>query len=876
MGVLKNNNLTKQNKMKTITFKIEKLRTQCVGASLLLLMFFNTMTQAQDGRNDATFNTPDKVAAQGSNKVITASAVQPDNKIIITGDFTSYNGVNINYLARLNMDGSLDKTFNPGSSANSTINTIAIQSTKVLIGGLFTNYNGTSVNAIARLNANGSLDGSFKAGIAWSYGISQIIVQPNEKILAAGDFILPDHKFVKGLIRFNKNGSVDNSFHAEITDSIINIQQIALQPDGKVIIAAEEKPYFDGFANFYSVIRLNKNGERDYTFKRIITSNGDLKRYVNSICVENDGNILLAVAIRDNGSIVPFHGYLARLNPQGETIKESGAFWINAMWLQQNGKIIAAGFQNDDVSVLKRKVVRMNSDLTVDSSFLFEDKHIYDNVNQCLIKTSAIQVDGKIVIAGHFSEINGLIANNIARLNSDGSFDLSFGQRTGCDGTVLSAALQTDGKVIIGGEFSRYNYQSSANLARLKKNGELDPSFNVGKGPNGKVNTIAILANDKILIGGSFTSYNGYSCSNIARLNKDGSFDAGFEKTVADGAIRKIAIDRNGKIILAGDFKNVNGVSKMAIVRLLANGKLDATFNATLVTGNEGRVNDFVISSRGQLYLAVVYNGYHGNPYEIGCIRLNRDGSTDTLFKIEERRFNEIKTIAFNNDGKILVGGSGYYEGVTYPTPGIIAQLNTDGSLDTTFHYGALEKYLNNPVRTITVLENDRIIIGGDFTSGRNKPLDHFGLLNSDGSINADFIGSASNNVYTTLLIGTEKMIVGGAFSEYATTVRNSIARINVKESRYKMYASNFGFTQAYTAPVLSVYPNPAASVINIDNLKPGSLVKIFNATGKEINSEIVTTEKYTLDLAQYSNGIYFIVAESTNSRVTSKFIVTK
>src|SRR5438105_4143434 len=115
---------------------------------------------AQAGANDAAFNT-----GIGANNSIHTTAIQLDGKIIIGGNFSNYNGRGRNSIARLNADGTLDGTFNPGTGANAGVQTTAVQSDgKIIIGGYFSNYNGIGRNGIARLNADGSLDATFNPG----------------------------------------------------------------------------------------------------------------------------------------------------------------------------------------------------------------------------------------------------------------------------------------------------------------------------------------------------------------------------------------------------------------------------------------------------------------------------------------------------------------------------------------------------------------------------------------------------------------------------------------------------------------------------------------------------------------------------------------
>jgi len=124
---------------------------------LLLLLGTSLGLQAQPGTLDTAFDP-----GLGADNDVFTTAIQPDGKIIIGGQFTAYNGTTRNRVARLNADGSLDTAFDPGSGANNTVLTSALQSDgKIIIGGEFNSLNGTNIRAIARINADGSFDKSF-------------------------------------------------------------------------------------------------------------------------------------------------------------------------------------------------------------------------------------------------------------------------------------------------------------------------------------------------------------------------------------------------------------------------------------------------------------------------------------------------------------------------------------------------------------------------------------------------------------------------------------------------------------------------------------------------------------------------------------------
>jgi uncharacterized delta-60 repeat protein len=137
------------------------------------------------------------------------------------------------------------------------------------------------------------------------------------------------------------------------------------------------------------------------------------------------------------------------------------------------------------------------------------------------VESVTVQSDGKVLIGGGFTAYNGTSRGNVARLNSDGSLDTDFATGAGANNYVGSVAVQSDGKILIGGGFTTYNNTSRGGVARLNSDGSLDTGFlATGAGANGQVESVAVQSDGKILIGGRFTTYNGTSRGYVARLWK--------------------------------------------------------------------------------------------------------------------------------------------------------------------------------------------------------------------------------------------------------------------------------------------------------------------------------------------------------------------
>src|SRR5690606_12446275 len=149
-----------------------------------------------DGKLDKTYNLNSEGESNlGPNGIIGDAFLQADNKLILVGNFTTYNGVSAKGIVRLDNDGNVDPTFNVGSGANASANEgiLSIQhdpvSGKYLLAGLFTSFNGQPAQNVVRLNADGSVDSSFKL-LGFEGGATTFASQlKNGKVLVTGTFL---------------------------------------------------------------------------------------------------------------------------------------------------------------------------------------------------------------------------------------------------------------------------------------------------------------------------------------------------------------------------------------------------------------------------------------------------------------------------------------------------------------------------------------------------------------------------------------------------------------------------------------------------------------------------------------------------------------
>ncbi len=340
--------------------------------------------------------------------VVNNVLVQPDGRILVGGYFTNYAGSGISHLVRLNSDGSIDPTFNPGGSGpgNGVEDMVLMPDGRILICGNFLTYNGASSHFIARLHSDGTLDNTFTVqpnsinGAVWA-----IELHDEHRVIAGGEFFVCSGHSLPHIARFNDNGSVDTTFQVGAGFDH-NVHELLVLPDLRVVVGGQ----FSSYAGVPS------------------------------------GHIAL---------------------------------------LQQNG-LIDPSMDNDPGLVAPGGIVR----------------------------ALARQPDGRILAGGYFQYHDGQPRSAIERLNLDGTHDMGFSSPLYAYSMVRAIAVQPDGKLVVGGEFTSGEYANMQpgpeRLVRLNADGTRDPGFDIGTGlglgsqTTAYAHTLAIQPDGRILVGGHY------------------------------------------------------------------------------------------------------------------------------------------------------------------------------------------------------------------------------------------------------------------------------------------------------------------------------------------------------------------------------------
>lgn len=828
----------------------------------LLLLTLTTFAFAQDGTIDTSFNP----ATGANNGVVLTATKQADGKIIVGGDFTILNNTPYSKLGRLNADGTLDTTFTTGTGFNNTVNAVTVQADgKIIVVGNFTMYNGTATNRIIRLNSNGTLDTSFNIGSGANMAIHAATLQTDGKIIIVGEFVQFNETSKNKIARLNADGTIDTTF----TTAVVNdtIYSCIIQSDGKIVVAGK----FTSFSTVPSkrIVRLDANGTVDATFNTSNAADGIIK----TMCLQPDGKILIG------GYFTTYNGTaaknIARLNADstldvtfntGTGLDSIFTTYINSIVRQSDGKLLIGGVFESYNGTNCERIARLNSNGTIDAAF---SAGTYSGTDAA-VNAIVIQSNGKILLGGAFGNCKGFIRNQLASLNTNGIIDTSFYpyfvNGNGPDNLVTAITALPDGKIFIGGYFETYNGITVKNFAKLKADGTIDPTFNTtGTGPNSGVQKILVLPSNKIMIVGDFTSYNGITANRIARLNADGTLDTTFNVggSGSPSAIHTIALQADGKMIIGGDFYNYNGSPGDFIARINANGSKDTSFN----NRPGGSVWSLLIQADGKIIVGGTFATYNDTVPTGAIIRLNSDSTLDTTFNTGGTGatgggFQVIST-SRQTDGKIIVTGAfNAYNNI--PNRNIV-RINSNGTLDTSFNCTTVSV---GAVYDSAMQNDGKILIGGAISSPFNGFTGKSIMrLNSDGTLDTSLIqGTGFGAAVRALKIQTDgKILVGGNFVDYNGMPVNYFTRLNATST---LNVSDFS-----TKSTINLYPNPAKDYLHF-SLPMGitsTSYEVFDITGKKIDANLL--ENTTINVSNYTSGIYFLHLKTDRGVFTCKFI---
>jgi len=794
-----------------------------------------------DGTLDTAFATAMGTGVESS--FVRSITIQTDNKIVISGGFGSINGINKGGVARLNSDGTADTAFTTNTGTGfGTFNDVyhKIQTDgKIVFHGGWTSFNGSTRNRLLRLNSDGTFDTAFytNLGTGFDANTNGAAIQTDGKILVGGDFTTLNAVTKNRLVRLNSDGTEDTAFYTALgTGFNLQVQTIAVQTDGAILVCGNFTTLNAITRN--RLVRLNTAGTVDTAFYTNLGA-GFSSNTIFALLIQTDGKILVggffttlnaitrnrlvrleSSGIEDAGTpgfALPFAMGASQYLKIGLHLTSAGAvvlsrgivgaslaaattapaipntFGIGYTVLRTDGSSNVSNILSDDVYQYLGNQVEIKA---VSNRYkeiaLSTDPNFYTALgtgfNDTEVLATAVQTDGKILVGGDFTTLNDITRNRLVRLNSDGTVDTTFYTNlgTGFNNGIQAIAVQTDGKILVGGQFTTFNGNTRNRLVRLNSDGTHDAAFytNLGTGFDSDIRAIAIQIDGAIVVGGAFTTLNGNTRNYILRLNSDGTEDSAFYSNLPfgqgpNGPVRAIAIQTDGAIVVGGDFTQLFFFNRNYILRLNSDGTEDSAFYSSFSTAFDASVYTIKVQTDGKILVGGIFNILNGITRN-RLVRLNTDGTEDTAFYTAlGTGFNSsVYSIVLQTDGKILVGGG--FTTLNAITRNVLVRLNSTGTVDTAF-YTNLGTGFNLYARTITVQSNGKILFGGGFTTLNAITRNRLVRLNSDGTEDttiAPFSALASTVLTlpkdTNSLVGTS--VIASTVASSATVTITKVA----------------------------------------------------------------------------------------------------
>lgn len=483
-----------------------------------------------------------------------------------------------------------------------------------------------------------------------------------------------------------------------------------------------------------------------------------------------------------------------------------------------------------------------------------------------VVDQSQLQSTGKIIISGGFTKYNNVDARYLMRLNTDLTYDTTFPALGSSPHEPEDFKVLPNDKIIVVGTFTSINGTSTPRgIARLNADGTVDTSFNVGGTGidiNSRIISCAVQSDGKILLGGGFIfSYNGATTRNMIRLNSDGTLDTSFMYPYTFnpnrfGSIHKIVLQPDGKI---------------------------------LVTGNNSMSVDAFGNAIGQPHI----------------FRLNSDGSLDSTFtttfldsSFRDPHFcssciNPIQNMVLQPDGKIIIVGT-FVNFHDVRRRNNIVRLNSDGTLDTNFQASRNGTTSNRAIKDAVVEPSGKIIIGGEFTTYNGATANKLVRLNADGTVDATFssgdgpihpINSSGGTVFDLNRQADGKVIVSGSFSHYNNISATNITRIapeipgsQARGNGIQLWNTEKEIENSFQATgEISIYPNPSTGIFTFDltqTKEKFAMITIYNALGQEVYQKNSIPETVNeIDLSNLPDGYYYAQITGDNSNVQKVLI---
>lgn len=691
---------------------------------------------------------------------VLASATLQDGSVLVSGFFSSFNGVQRSGLAKFMPDGSLDPNWMP-VAGGAKIYAIAVDSGgNAYLGGFFNRINGSTRNGLAKLLPDGTLDPTWNPGVPFNFfqSVNTLALDGSGNLYVGGGFTSISGQSIARLAKVSTSGvgAVDTSW-SPAPDNSVNA--LALDGSGNLFVGGS-------FANIDGVARsgiakLSTAGVVDATWNPAPNGGG-----VAALALDGSGNIYVGGGFTSIGGQT--RTALAKLSASGNGAAD--ATWnpapaganasIYSLALDASGNIYVGGhFSTIDGQALSN-LARLSATGTGTADTSWNPSPDAD------VDTLALQ-GANVYAGGSFLAAGGVRHLGIAKIDSTGTVD-STTPDAETPGQIRTIVTWPDGSMIVGGFFLKTGQTTRKSILRLQPDGTLDPNWDAPA--DGFVETLVNDGAGSVYVGGDFASIGGQPRAGLAKVSATGtgSVDATWNPSITSSSgysgVNALAFD-GSYVYLGGLFDTINGASvsgNLARISASGSGTADTTWDAN--AGGQGQELTLALDAINGYIYAGGYNGLNKFSISTGVIDTSWNPSPD----------NEVDTLALDRNGSLFVGGR--FQNIGTQAQKYLAKLSTSGTgtADASWNPSA-----NGQVRAIALDGIGNLYAGGQFFSMGGQPRQFVAKLSATGAgmLDATWNPSADNPLLALTLNGSKsKVYAGGNFDIIGTQSRGGLA----------------------------------------------------------------------------------------------------
>ncbi len=729
---------------------------------------------------------------------IEALAVQVDGKILVGGAFRTLQGGRLG-IARLQTNGTPDNSFAPSYGPRRVVSIAILPDDRILCASARPSFVSGGYPILSLLLPDGSTDTTFNT-IWGSTQLGPTSVQTNVygMELQAEGKILFDSTI--GFQQLLPHGAIDIGFRGSDVTNLVDAPRVmALQNDGRIVVGGSRRG-----TNAACLFRLNADGTLDSSFNP-----GPTGARITAVLVAPDGKVAIA------GAFTNIQGQLrngvARLEKGGALdmgfdvglgpVVDTNAV-VRKILGTDSGQLVIAGAFTQFNDYDRPGVVRLLSDpvgppqvrtapvsetvyagqsaqfsadvAAVPSGsmqWLFNGAPLEGETNLALRIDDAQPIDAgayALTVSNSFGSVTStpaMLTVGPAPIQA-GAVDTAFHPGGGPNGSVLAAVRLADGKVIIGGTFTKVGGVTRNRIARLHADGTLDLSFggggitSIGTAPTPTVRALIWRPDGKIIVGGTLGYVDGEARSSIARLNSDGTVDPDFTDQLSGTEVYTIFRQADGRLVVGG-----RGVFTLG--RLHGNGAIDGTFVRQVGTTFGTRRVEAITELPDGRFLVASTDPVDAAPF--GLTRLQTNGVTDTTFQTVRSPVRSFVVL----DDCILIGGA--FTNVHGMPRRYFAALGHDGNLLSNAWSSVT---FSDPVRGFARDVCGRVLVSGSFAMVNGQRQVGLARFFQDGTLDASFAPEFDGEINALIAQPDFRILAAGEFTAISGSSRRGVARI--------------------------------------------------------------------------------------------------